>query len=107
MYNICFANFRGGACPARLPLNPPLVNKCRELLIPSAFGSHGGVNKNIFISRRIRFVNGHKNKVLFLPSKHNKVKDQLFLDALHLTVGLSLPYLCMDLSLVCNWWINA
>ena len=37
----------------------------------------------------------------------NKVKEQLFLDALHLTVSLLVPYLCMDLSLVCNWWIHA
>jgi hypothetical protein len=35
------------------------------------------------------------------------VKEQLFLVALHLTVDLSVPYFCMDLSLVCNWWINA
>ena len=39
--------------------------------------------------------------------KQHKVKEQLFLDALHLTVDLSVHYLCMDLSLVCNWWIHA
>lgn len=78
-------------------------NKCRGFLLlqPLDF------NKSIFILRRIRFVNEHKSKFLFSPSKQNKVNKQLFLVALHLTVGLSLPYLCMDLSLVCNWWINA